>query len=215
MSRESARPNEAMESEATDPDAPTDRARAQARQAQTSRRGFLAAGGVALGLGGIDHEYNMTNHQTMRSVSDQSMQTYQTEAVTLETAKQLIEAAEQKANEIGVPSVITVANPEGNLVAQHRMDDAWLPSVNISRQKAYTAAGLEMPTHKLSEPSQPGNSLYGLQDTDQGRLVIFGGGYPLKKGDTVVGAIASSGGQVKQDMQVAEAGVARFNELLE
>lgn len=94
--------------------------------------------------------------------------TRQTETVTLKTAKQVIEAAEQKAQEIGVPSVITVANPEGNLVAQHRMENAWLPSVSISRQKAYTAAGLEMPTHKLAKPSQPGESLYGVQDTDQG-----------------------------------------------
>lgn len=133
------------------------------------------------------------------------------QSVTLDTAKELIDAAERKAEEIDNPMVITVANSEGNLVAQHRMDDAWLASVSISRNKAYTAAALDMPTHELAEPSEPGNSLYGLQSTDEGRLVIFGGGYPLtdEKGN-VVGSFGVSGGAVEQDMEVAQAGVAHW-----
>ena len=135
------------------------------------------------------------------------------ETITLETAKQLIDAAERKADEIGVPSVITVANPDGNMIAQHRMDDAWLASVNISRNKAYTSAALEMPTHELAEPSQPGNSLYGLQTTDDSRIVIFGGGFPLERDGEIVGTIASSGGQVDEDMTVARAGIDQFQTL--
>jgi uncharacterized protein GlcG (DUF336 family) len=136
------------------------------------------------------------------------------DSVTLDTAKELIDAAERKAEEIDNPMVITVANSEGNLIAQHRMDGAWLASVSISRNKAYTAAALDMPTHELAEPSQPGNSLYGLQTTDEGRIVIFGGGYPLTDEDgTVVGAFGVSGGAVEQDMEVAEAGVERWEEL--
>ncbi|MFH5798679.1 heme-binding protein [Haladaptatus sp. CMAA 1911] len=137
-----------------------------------------------------------------------------TENISLETAKQLIDAAEQKADEIGVPSVITVANPDGNLIAQHRMDDAWLASVNISRNKAYTSAALEMPTHELAEPSQPGNSLYGLQTTDDNRIVVFGGGFPLERDGEIVGTIASSGGQVDEDMTVARAGIEQFQTLV-
>jgi len=135
-------------------------------------------------------------------------------SITLDTAKELINAAEAKAEEIDNPMVITVANDEGNLIAQHRMDDAWLASVSISRNKAYTSAALDMPTHELAEPSEPGNSLYGLQTTDEGRIVIFGGGYPLldEEGD-VVGAFGVSGGAVEQDMEVAEAGVSRWEEL--
>jgi uncharacterized protein GlcG (DUF336 family) len=133
--------------------------------------------------------------------------------VTLETAKELIEAAEARAAEIDNPMVIAVANSEGNLVAHHRMDDAWLASVSISRNKAYTSAALDMPTHELAEASQPGNSLYGLQTTDEGRIVIFGGGYPLERDGEVVGAIGVSGGAVEQDRDVAEAGVARWQEL--
>ena len=137
------------------------------------------------------------------------------ESVSLQTATELIEAAEERAREIDNPMVITVANSEGNLVAQHRMDGAWLASVSISRNKAYTAAALETPTHELAEPSEPGNSLYGLQTTDEGRIVIFGGGYPLERDGETVGTIGVSGGAVSQDRDVAEAGVDRWNELAE
>jgi uncharacterized protein GlcG (DUF336 family) len=137
------------------------------------------------------------------------------ETIALETAKDLIAACEEKADEIGVPSVITVANSEGNLVAQHRMDGAWLASVEISRNKAYTAAALEMPTHELEEPTKPDGPLYGLQTTDDSRIVIFGGGYPLETDGTIVGTLGSSGGMVDEDREVAETGVDRFESLVE
>lgn len=134
--------------------------------------------------------------------------------IPLDTAKEVIEAAEDRAEEIGQPMVVTVANSEGNLIGQHRMDDAWLASVSISRNKAYTAAALDMPTHALAEPSEPGNSLYGLQTTDDNQIVIFGGGYPLEKDGDVVGSIGVSGGEVSQDREVAEAGVEKWDELV-
>lgn len=133
-------------------------------------------------------------------------------SVNLDTAKSVIEAAEQRAEEIDNPMVITVANSEGNLIAQHRMDDAWLASVDISRNKAFTAASLKTPTHELAEPSQPGEPLYGLQNTNQGRMVVFGGGYPLHRDGEIVGSIGVSGGAVEQDMDVAEAGVSKFED---
>jgi uncharacterized protein GlcG (DUF336 family) len=136
------------------------------------------------------------------------------EKIPLDTAKEVIEAAEDRAEEIGQPMVVTVANSEGNLIGQHRMDDAWLASVSISRNKAYTAAALDMPTHALAEPSEPGNSLYGLQTTDDNQIVIFGGGYPLENDGDVVGSIGVSGGEVSQDREVAEAGVEKWDELV-
>lgn len=136
------------------------------------------------------------------------------EAIPLETATKLIDAAKQRADEIDNPMVIAVTNSEGNLIAQHRMDGAWLASVNISRNKAYTSAALDMPTHELAEASEPGNSLYGLDTRDEGRMVVFGGGYPLLKDDEVVGAIGVSGGEVSQDRDVAEAGVEKWNDVL-
>lgn len=135
------------------------------------------------------------------------------QTVSLETATEIIEAAEGKADEIGQPMVITVATDEGNLVAQHRMDGAWLASVEISRNKAYTAAALETSTDALAEPSQPGESLYGLQTTDRNRIVVFGGGYPLEVDGEIVATIGVSGGEVEQDMTVAQAGVEAFEEL--
>ncbi len=138
------------------------------------------------------------------------------DTIPLETATEVVKAAEQKAEAIDNPMVVTVANSEGNLIAQHRMDGAWLASVSISRNKAYTAAALDMPTHELAEPSEPGNSLYGLQTTDDDRIVIFGGGYPLTDADgNVVAALGVSGGAVEQDMEVAEAGVDHWEEIRE
>ena len=137
------------------------------------------------------------------------------QSIQLDTARELIDAAESRAEAIDTPMVITVANSEGNLVAQHRMDDAWLASVSISRNKAYTAAALKTPTHELAEPSEPGNSLYGLQTTDEGRIVIFGGGYPLERDGNIVGTIGVSGGAVSEDREVAEAGVERWQEIVE
>jgi uncharacterized protein GlcG (DUF336 family) len=137
------------------------------------------------------------------------------EAIPLEIATQLIDAAERRADEIDNPMVVTVVNGEGNLIAQHRMDGAWLASVSISRNKAYTSAALDTPTHELAEASEPGNSLYGLDTCDEGRLVVFGGGYPLTRDGEVVGAIGASGGEVSQDRDVAEAGVDEWRDLVE
>ena len=133
--------------------------------------------------------------------------------ITLDTATELLAAAEARAEEMDLSMVIAVANAEGNLVAQHRMDGAWLASVNISKNKAYTAAALKQPTDALAEPSQPGGSLYGLQTTDEGRIVVFGGGFPLERDGEIVGAIGASGSEVEDDMEVARAGVERFEEL--
>ena len=135
------------------------------------------------------------------------------ESIPLETAKEVADAAEQRAEEIDNPMVITVANSEGNLIINRRMDGAWLASVDISRNKAYTSAALDMPTEDLAEPTKPGESLYGLQNTNDNNMVIFGGGYPLMENGDVVGALGVSGGAVEQDMDVASSGVDRFDEL--
>ncbi len=138
-----------------------------------------------------------------------------TEQVTLEMAKEILDAMEKQSEAIDVQSVMAVTDAEGNFIAQRRMDNAWLPSVNISLNKAYTAAGFEMTTEDLADVTIPGESLWGLQVTDESRLVVFGGGIPLEHDGAVVGAVGSSGGEVSQDVEVAEAGVERFDELVE
>lgn len=133
--------------------------------------------------------------------------------INLENAKKIIEGAEQKASEIGVQMVISVIDEGGNLVAVHRMDDAWLASIDIAQNKAWTAVALKMPTSNLEEATVPNAELFGLNTTNQGRIVVFGGGIPLEADGKVVGAIGVSGSSVPDDVKVAEAGVEAFKVL--
>jgi uncharacterized protein GlcG (DUF336 family) len=131
-------------------------------------------------------------------------------AVTLSAGQGVLEAARTKATEIGVPMNIAVVDDGCNLVAFARMDDAWLGSIDIAQNKAYTARAFDMPTKDLAPLAQPGGPLYGIEASNQGRLIVFAGGIPLVSGDRVVGAVGVSGGTVEQDQEVAEAGVAAF-----
>jgi len=133
--------------------------------------------------------------------------------VPLDTAKSVLDAAEAKAEEVGVPMNLAVTNSEGNLLAFRRMDGAKLVAANIAQNKAYTAAAVTKPTHVLKEGSEPGGDVYGLHTTDEGRVVTFGGGFPLEQDGEVVGAIGASGADVSEDMEIAQAGVERFDEL--
>lgn len=135
------------------------------------------------------------------------------EKITLETAKKLIEAAEQEAANLGVAMVISVVDDGGNMVAVHRMDDAWLASVDIAQNKAWTSVALKMPTAGLAEATVPNAELYGLNTTNNGRIVIFGGGIPLMKDGKIVGAVGASGSAVEHDIKVSEAAVRAFDEL--
>ncbi|MET0225691.1 MAG: heme-binding protein [Dokdonella sp.] len=130
--------------------------------------------------------------------------------VTLEDARRVIAAAEAKAKEIGQPMNIAVADEGANQVAHVRMDGAWLGSIDISINKAFTARAFDISTKDLAHPSQPGQQFYGIQLADHGRVMIFAGGVPLKRNGKVVGAIGVSGGSGDQDQAVAEAGAAAF-----
>lgn len=130
--------------------------------------------------------------------------------MTLDTAQTVIYAARQQAQEIGVPMNIAVVDEGNNLVAFARMDGAWLGSIDIAHGKAYTARAFDMGTNDLAPLCQPGQPLFGIHASNQGRLIIFPGGIPLKADGTVVGAVGVSGGTVDQDQQVAEAGAAAF-----
>ncbi|RNF39549.1 GlcG/HbpS family heme-binding protein [Planococcus salinus] len=135
------------------------------------------------------------------------------EKITLETAKKLIDAAEKEAANLGVAMVISIVDDGGNMVAVHRMDDAWLASVDIAQNKAWTSVALKMPTAGLAEATVPNAELYGLNTTNNGRIVVFGGGIPLMKDGKVVGAVGASGSAVEHDIKVSEAAVRAFDEL--
>jgi uncharacterized protein GlcG (DUF336 family) len=128
--------------------------------------------------------------------------------VNLELARKIIGAAEKKAVEIGQPMNIAVADAGGNLVAHVRMDGAWLGSIDISINKAFTARAFDIATKDLAQHSQSGGQFFGIHVSNHGRIMIFAGGIPLKSGGKVVGAIGVSGGSGDQDHAVAEAGAA-------
>jgi len=130
--------------------------------------------------------------------------------ITLADARRIIAAAEKKAEEIGQPMNIAVVDQGGNLIAHVRMDKAWIGSVDISINKAWTARAFDISTKELAELSQSGDQFFGIHASNRGRVMIFAGGIPLKRGQEVVGAIGVSGGLGKQDQAVAEAGAAAF-----
>ena len=130
------------------------------------------------------------------------------EGVTLTQAQAVVEAARAKAEEIGVPMNIAVVDAGNNLTAFVRMDGAWLGSIDIAQNKAYTARAFDMSTKDLAPLCQPNQPLFGINASNQGRLIVFAGGIPLESGGDVIGAVGVSGGSVEQDHEVAEAGVA-------
>lgn len=130
--------------------------------------------------------------------------------ITLADARRVIAAAEEKAKEIGQPMNIAVVDAGGNLVAHVRMDKAWIGSVDISINKAWTSRAFDITTKDLGANSQPNDQFFGIHVSNHGRVMIFAGGIPLKRGSEVVGAIGVSGGSGQQDQSVAEAGAAAF-----
>ena len=134
--------------------------------------------------------------------------TFEKVSISSQLAHRMIAAAEAKASEIGTPMVIAVCDESGVLKAFSRMDGAALLSVQIAQDKAYTAVGFGLPSdgwHDFikDDPPLAAGAVGGID-----RLVIFGGGYPIKLGDTIIGAIGVSGGHYSQDMEVAQAGLA-------
>src|SRR5919202_3628768 len=125
--------------------------------------------------------------------------------ITLADARRIIAAAESKAQEIGQPMNIAVVDAGGNLVAHVRMDKAWIGSIDISINKAWTARAFDVSTKDLAELSQSGDQFFGIHASNGGRVMIFAGGVPLKRGNEVMGAVGVSGGMGKQDQAVAEA----------
>lgn len=134
--------------------------------------------------------------------------------MTLETAKKLIDKVEKKAEEMGIAVIIAVADKSARPVAVHCMDDAYIASFDIALNKAYTSAGLKMSTEELSKLSGPGQPLYGIQHTNEGKIVIFGGGETLESNGRIVGALGVSGGTLEQDTYLAAYGREVFGRII-
>lgn len=132
----------------------------------------------------------------------------QQQTVSLEDARRIIVAGEQKASDIGQPMNIAVVDDGGNLVAFAHMDGSWKGSVDIAVNKAFTSAMFTLPTKGLTDKAQPGAPFYGIHVSNHGRVMIFPGGIPLKADGHVIGAVGVSGGDNSQDQSVAEAAAA-------
>jgi len=128
--------------------------------------------------------------------------------IGLNDARRIIAASEKKALEIGQPMNIAVADEGGNLIAHVRMDGAWIGSIDISMKKAYTSRAFDIATKDLAEHAQSGGQFFGIHASNDGRIMIFAGGIPIRKAGKVIGAIGVSGGSGEQDHAVAEAGAA-------
>lgn len=134
--------------------------------------------------------------------------------ITLDGAKRLIDKIEQEAKRRGKNAVIAVCGPDGNPVAVHVMDGAFLVSFDVATKKAYTAVAVKMSTKELAVLAQPGGTFFGVDKMDNGKIVIFGGGVPLKVGDTIIGGLGISGGTGEEDHSLAEYGLSILNEVL-
>src|SRR5262249_45284695 len=130
------------------------------------------------------------------------------DSLTLDDAKQMLAAAEEKAASLGVAYNIAVVDSGGHLLAFVRQDGALIGSIDLAINKAVTARGVDKPTGDRSERAQPGKPLFGIDASNSGRVVIFGGGVPVVINEHVVGAVGASAGTVQQDIAVAEAAIA-------
>lgn len=131
--------------------------------------------------------------------------------LSLDIVKEMAKAAEEKAQEMNVPVIFAAVDAGANLMLMHRMEEAFITSIDIAINKAYTAACLKQGSHNIAECVQPGQSLYGLQLTNNCKIVPFGGGLPVIVDGKVVGAVGVSGGTVEEDMTIAQAAIDTFN----
>lgn len=130
--------------------------------------------------------------------------------VSLEAARKVIRSGQEKAKSIGVPMNIAVVDAGANLVAFERMEGAWIGSIDIAINKAFTSRAFDIETKTLGENSQSGGQFFGIHASNHGRVMVFAGGVPLKHKGQVVGAVGVSGGLGQQDQAVADAAAKAF-----
>lgn len=151
------------------------------------------------------------DEKTLHSIADVVVRRV-TGKLTLADARRLSAAVRAEAARIGVNAVVAISDRAGRPILVECMDDAYIASYDIALNKAYTVTALKMSTLQLKPLAQPGNPLYGIQFTNQGQIVIFGGGEPLCVGDTIVGGLGVSGGSEEQDTALAEFGKQIFEQ---
>lgn len=144
-------------------------------------------------------EENLTDGRDMEQKVREVLKKLAVSPLNLKTARELIRKVEEKAEEMGVKAVVAVSDASGRPIAIECMDGAFIGSFDVALNKTFTSVAFQMSTARLGELAAPGGSLYGIQQTNGGKIVIFGGGEPLYQGDTLIGAIGVSGGTAEQD----------------
>ena len=152
------------------------------------------------------------NNQDISKVVSKVIENLSVKEMTLSLAQRVSAKVIDKATEMGVNAVVAIADKGANPILVLSMDDAYIASYDIAVNKAYTCASLKMSTKKLQGLSQPGQPLYGIQFTNQGKIVIFGGGEPLEVNGKVIGAIGVSGGSEEEDTLLGAFGRKVFEE---
>ena len=148
------------------------------------------------------------NEQAMQSIVQAVVSSIKpSNDITLSTAQALAIKVRARAEQLGVKAVVAISNRAAHPVLVESMDDAYIASYDIAVQKAFTSVSLKMSTSTLKPLASPGGSLYGIQFTNNGKIVIFGGGEPLKnsKGE-IIGGLGVSGGSEEQDTALARYG---------
>lgn len=154
------------------------------------------------------------NERAIADVVTKVIHTVIAPKMTLDLAKYVIEKVEQKASEIGINVVVAISNEGARPVAVHCMDEAFIASYDVAVKKAYTVVALKMSTISLKQLSQPQQALYGIQFTNEGKIVIFGGGEPILYKGKVIGGLGVSGGTEDQDIELAAYGKSVLEEAL-
>ena len=198
--------------------AETDVARTVARRAERA----LASVGVKFGADTgakkymnrlADYLYVLARWEDAKN-SGKAEEAVGAEQKNREESEKRMEEIEKEAVRQGKKAVIAVCGPDGNPIAVHVMDGAFLVSFDVAMKKAYTSVAVKMSTKELSVLAQPGQTFYGVDKMDGGKIVIFGGGVPLKVGDTIIGGLGVSGGTGEEDHALAEYGLSVLNEVL-
>jgi uncharacterized protein GlcG (DUF336 family) len=157
------------------------------------------------------------NESEIRKIVQNTISNYQTDksVMTLSLAERICDAVLAEAKRIGVKAVVCISDAGGHPRLVKSMDDAYIASYDVAVNKAFTVVALKMATIDLKPLAQPGESLYGIQFTNNGKIVIFGGGDPLTNADgKIIGGLGVSGGSEEQDTALSAFGKAYFERLL-
>ncbi len=142
----------------------------------------------------------------VRRVVTESLQTAGSapglECFDLNAAQVMAAAALMKADEMGVAIVFAAVDAGGNLLLLNRQPDSLLVSLDLAVGKAFTAAALKQATAGLKPLALEDGPLYGIEASNQGRIVLFGGGEPVFVGGRIAGGVGVSGGTVEEDIEI-------------